>query len=83
VQLWGHGDYYTVPTPPYFSLGAVSLVLGTQWFVLSLDSSTRALSGGAIAASEGALTTCDLLTPSEAHDAIIDHLRTRGYDVPH
>jgi arylsulfatase A-like enzyme len=83
VQLWGHGDYYTVPTPPYFSLGAVSLVLGTQWFVLSLDSSTRALSGGAIAASEGALTTCDLLTPSEARDAIIDHLRTRGYDVSH
>jgi hypothetical protein len=83
VQLWGHGDYYTVPTPPYFSLGAVSLIIGTQWFVLSLDSSTRALSGGAIAVSEGAPTRCNLLTPPQARDAIIDHLRTRGYDLSH
>ena len=83
VQLWGHGDYYTVPTPPYFSLGAVSLIIGKQWFVLSLDSSTRALSGGAIAVSEGAPTTCNPLTPPQARAAIIDHLRTRGYDLSH
>jgi hypothetical protein len=83
VQLWGRGDYYTVPAPPYFSLGAVSLVLGKQWFVLSLDSSRPELSGGAISVSEGGLATCDLITPSEARDAIIDHLRTRGYDVSH
>jgi len=74
------GDY-TIPTPPFFSLGAVSLVQGKQWFRLDLDQQKPFMSGGAIPLLPGALATCEPLRASDAQATIVEHLGARGYEV--
>ena len=72
---------YTVPSPPFFSLGAVSLVQGNQWFILELRRATPALAAG-VNRTRGTDVTCTPLTRSAARLLIIEHLRVRGYEVP-
>jgi arylsulfatase A-like enzyme len=72
---------YTVPSPPFFSLGAVSLVQGNQWFILELRRATPALAAG-VNRTSGTDVACTPLTRSAARLLIIEHLRVRGYEVP-
>ena len=72
---------YTVPSPPFFSLGAVSLVQGNQWFILELQRATPALTAG-VNQMTGTDVACTPLTRSAARRLIVEHLRVRGYDVP-
>jgi arylsulfatase A-like enzyme len=72
---------YTVPSPPFFSLGAASLVQGNQWFILELQGPTPALAAG-VNRTSGTDAACTPLTRSAARLLIIEHLRVRGYEVP-
>ena len=72
---------YTIPVPPFFSLGAISLVQGQQWFELGLNPSTPIISG-AIPPLPDALGSCEPLVPASARAAIVEHLNARGYQVP-
>jgi arylsulfatase A-like enzyme len=74
------GDY-TIPAPPFFSLGALSLVQGKQWFRLELDQQKPFMSGGVIPLLPGALAECESLVGSAAEALIVEHLASRGYDV--
>jgi arylsulfatase A-like enzyme len=72
---------YTIPTPPFYSLGAVSLVQGSQWFLLELRRSTPVLAHG-VNRTTGAVASCAPLTRSEAQSMMLHHLRAQGYDLP-
>jgi arylsulfatase A-like enzyme len=75
------GRDYTPLVPPFFSLGAVSLVHGQQWFVLDLDGPAPTMTDGVIPLLPGAIAACEPLTASAAKQTILDHLRGRGYEV--
>lgn len=71
---------YTIPAPPFYSLGAVSLVHGQQWFLLDLNAPEH-LSSAVVPLLPGAAARCEPLSAPTARAAILDHLRARGYDV--
>jgi arylsulfatase A-like enzyme len=75
------GGDYALPVPPFFSLGAVSLVQGKQSFVLGLERPLPAPTAGVIPLLPDAVAACEPLTASAAREAILDHLRVRGYEV--
>jgi hypothetical protein len=74
------GRDYTLPAPPFFSLGAVSVVRGSQWFFLNLQ--PPVLSGGEVALLPGAVANCTPLTTDEGRALLLNHLRTAGYELP-
>jgi arylsulfatase A-like enzyme len=73
------GRDYTIPAPPFFGLGVVSLVRGSQWFFLSVE--PPSLSGGKLPLLPGAAADCAPLTREEAHGLLLTHLRTAGYEL--
>jgi hypothetical protein len=73
---------YTIPSPPYFSLGGISLVRGNQWFIMELQNPSAVLSAGVNRADSGAGPLCEPLQSGAAATAILDHLRAHGYQVP-
>jgi arylsulfatase A-like enzyme len=74
---------YTIPSPPYFSLGGISLVHGNQWFIMALQNPSPVLSTGMNRAGNGAAgPSCEPLQSRAAATAILDHLRAHGYQVP-
>jgi arylsulfatase A-like enzyme len=75
------GRDYTPLVPPFFSLGAVSLVHGQQWFVLGLEGPKPTMTDRVIPLLPGAIGACNPLTAAVAKAAISDHLRFRGYDI--
>jgi arylsulfatase A-like enzyme len=76
-----HRGDYTLPEPPFFSLGAVSLVQGRRWFVLQLDQPAPVLSGGLIPVLPGAVADCAPVTAEEAKTLLGSQLRAGRYDV--
>ena len=75
------GSDYALPVPPFFSLGGVSLVQGTQYFALGLEGRTPTMTSSVIPLQPGAVARCALMTPAAAQVAIMNHLRARGYQV--
>jgi len=74
------GRDYTTPGAPFFSLGSVSIVRGSQWFFLNLQPAT--LTGGELPLLPGAVAECASLTPHQAYALLLQHLRTAGYKLP-
>jgi arylsulfatase A-like enzyme len=80
ARIQFQGRDYTTPGAPFFSLGSVSIVRGSQWFFLSLQ--PAALSGGDLPLLPGAVAECASLTPQQAYALLLQHLRTAGYTLP-
>lgn len=81
TRLRFKGSDYALPVPPFFSLGALSLLQGSRSFVMSLEGRVPSLSGSVIPLLPGAIAACEPLTARAAREAIVDHLRVRGYAV--
>jgi arylsulfatase A-like enzyme len=75
------GDY-TIPEPPFFSLGVVSLVQGRRWYFLQLDEAAPRISGGVIPVLPGAVADCAPVTAEQAQRLLVNHLRAARYEVP-
>jgi arylsulfatase A-like enzyme len=75
------GRDYTPLVPPFFSLGAVSLVQGKQYFALGLEGRTPTMTSSVMPLQPGAVAGCESITAAAAQVAILNHLRARGYPV--
>lgn len=75
------GDF-TIPEPPFFSLGVVSLVQGRRWYFLQLDEAAPRISGGVIPVLPGAVADCAPVTAEQAQRLLVNHLRAARYEVP-
>ncbi len=71
--------WYSVPRPPFYTLGALALLAGDRYFVLDLG-------GGRLATirlrrSPGAPGSSCAMAPEAARRLLVGHLASRGYDV--
>ncbi|MPZ21546.1 MAG: sulfatase-like hydrolase/transferase [Luteitalea sp.] len=71
----------TDPVPPFYSLGVVTLVRGNRWRYLKVDRNPPKALGGRVPLLPGA-EGCKALEPEEATQMLIEHLRSKRYDVP-
>jgi hypothetical protein len=63
-------------TPPFYSIGSVVLISCDTWYRLRLNE--RVWESGKVS---GSTNTCTPIDEGQAFDAIIQHLRERGFDT--
>lgn len=63
-------------TPPFYSIGSVVLISCDTWYRLRLNE--RVWESGKVS---GSTNTCTPIDENQAFDAIIQHLRERGFDT--
>ena len=66
-------------SPPFFSLGRVTVVVCNEWYSLNL--ARRLERGGLIEHHSSPCSPDELPSPQEERSMIVDHLRSVGYDV--
>lgn len=73
------GWYLSVPRPPFYTLGTLTLVAGDR--VFNLDVATGRLDHAPADLPPGGAGRCPTPDPAAARAFLVDRLRTAGYDV--